>query len=196
MLGHMCAGAGDGEHALTQSLGAGNRAAFHQIGDDGQVGAGLGGAFVHRAHALTDFQTDVPQQRQKTLDGIAENFMVGAVQQDQQIDIGIGMQFAAAVAADCQQGDVGVFAPVELLPGLLQDVVDEPGAVFDQSADVPARLRSGRRATSRGLADGLLEGGYGAAPSVPARPGTGRDRTDLGPPAASNWLSFYLYRPC
>ncbi len=56
-------GASDVEHALAQTLGAADGAAFHQVGDHSQVGAGLFCAFVDRAHALADFQTDVPQQR-------------------------------------------------------------------------------------------------------------------------------------
>ncbi|EKG33025.1 hypothetical protein Pav631_1474 [Pseudomonas avellanae BPIC 631] len=49
------------------------------------------------------------------------------------------MQLAAPVAADCQQGDVGVFTPFELIPGLLQDVVHEPGTILDQATDIAAR---------------------------------------------------------
>jgi len=40
-------GAGDIQHALAQMLGACHGTAFHQVGDDGQVGAGLLGAFLH-----------------------------------------------------------------------------------------------------------------------------------------------------
>ncbi|MCY1288707.1 hypothetical protein D9M70_377620 [compost metagenome] len=150
-------GAGDVQHALAQTLGAGDGAAFHQVGDDRQVGAGLDGAFVDRANALADLQADVPQQRQKTLDGIAENLVVGAFQKDQQVDIGIRVQFATAVAADRDQRDVGVLAPAELLPGLLQDVIDEPGAILDQPANVPAIAKT-RVEHFAGLADRLLEG--------------------------------------
>ncbi|MNZ65315.1 hypothetical protein D3C78_835040 [compost metagenome] len=83
--------------------------------------------------------------------------MVGAVEQDQQIDVGVGVQLAATVAADRDQRDVGVCAPVELLPGLLQDVVDEPGAVLDQAADIPAAAKTPVEHLAR-LADRLLEG--------------------------------------
>ncbi len=151
-------GAGDFEHALAQALGAGDGAAFHEVGDDGEVGTGLFGALVDRAYALADFQANVPQQCQKTLDGIAKDLMVGAVQQDQQVDVGIGVQLATPVAADRYQGDVGVFAPTELFPGLLQNVIDEPGAVLDQSADIPATAKTLIKHLA-GLADGLLERG-------------------------------------
>ncbi len=53
--------AGDLQHALAQLFGAGDGAAFHQVGDDREVGARLLGAFVDCAHALADFQPDVPQ---------------------------------------------------------------------------------------------------------------------------------------
>ena len=157
---HVC-GTGDFEHALAQALGAADGAAFHQVGDHRQVGTGFFGAFVHRAYALADFQADVPQQRQKALDGIAKGLMIGLVQQDQQVDVGVGMQFAATVAADRHQGDIGVETPIELLPGLLQDVIDEPGAVLDQAANIPAAAKA-RIEHLAGLADGLLEGGDGA----------------------------------
>lgn len=153
--------AGDVEHALAQSLGAGNGAAFHQVGDHCQVGAGFVGAFLHRTYALADFQADIPQQRQEALDGVAENLMIGAVQQDQQVDVGIRVQFAAPVAAHRHQGDVGVLAPVELLPGLLQDVVDEPGAVLDQPADIAAAAKA-LVEHFVGLADRFLERRDGA----------------------------------
>lgn len=154
-------GAGDFQHALAQTLGAADGAAFHQVGDHGQVGAGLFGAFSHRTHALADFQADIPQQRQKTLDGVTKDLMVGAVQQDQQVDIGVGVQFATAVAADGHQGDIGVLAPIKLLPGLLQDVIDEPGTILDQPANLPAAAKALVEHLA-GLADGLLEGCYGA----------------------------------
>ncbi|MNL39006.1 hypothetical protein D3C87_1612590 [compost metagenome] len=57
--------------------------------------------------------------------------MVGAVEQNQQVDIGIRVQFATTVTADRDQRDIGVFTPVELIPGLLQGVIDEPGAILD-----------------------------------------------------------------
>ena len=86
--------------------------------------------------------------------------MIGAVQQNQQVDIGVGVQFTTAVAADRHQGDIGVLTPAELFPGLLQDVVDEPGAVLDQPADVPARAKALVEHLA-GLTNGLLEGGDG-----------------------------------
>ncbi|MCY1286403.1 hypothetical protein D9M70_353720 [compost metagenome] len=153
--------AGDFQHALAQVLGAGDGAAFHQVGDHRQVGAGLLGAFGDRAHALADFQADVPEQGEKALDGLAEDFVVGTVQQDQQVDVGVGVQLAAAVAAHRQQGDVGVLAPAESFPGRPQDLVDEPGAVFHQATDVAA-VGEAVVEYLAGLAYGFLEGSDGA----------------------------------
>lgn len=80
-------GAGYIQHALAQGFRAGDGAAFHQVGDDRQVGAGLFGAFIDRAYALADLQPDVPEQRQEALDGVAVLLMLGAVEQDQQVDV-------------------------------------------------------------------------------------------------------------
>lgn len=154
-------GAGDFQHALAQAFGAGDGAAFHQIGDHGQVGAAFLCALVDRAYALPDFQADVPQQRQKPLDGFTENFVVVAVQQDQQVDVRVRMQLAAPVATHCQKRDVGVFTPFELIPGLLQDVIDKPCPVLDQSSNVTARPEALIKDVSRS-ADGLLERSDGA----------------------------------
>ena len=156
---HAVAGS-DFLHALAQMLGAGDGAAFHQVGDHRQVGARLLGALGDRAHALPDFQADVPEQGEEALDRRAEDLVVGAVEQDQQVDVGVRVQLAAAVAADGQQGDVGILAPVEALPGFLEDLVDEPGAVLDQATDVAALAKAPVEHLAR-LLDGLLEGSDG-----------------------------------
>ena len=155
-------GAGYIQHALAQGFRAGDGAAFHQVGDDRQVGAGLFGAFIDRPYALADLQPDVPEQRQEALDGVAVLLMLGAVEQDQQVDVRPRVQLATAVAADGHQGDAGLVAPVELVPGLLQDVVDEPGARLDERADLAAFPKAPVEHRAR-LADGLLEGSDGAS---------------------------------
>ncbi len=71
------------------------------------------------------------------------------------------VQFTTPVATHCDQGDTAVVAPVELVPGLLQDIVDEPGAGFDQRADFVATTKTLVEHLA-GLADGFLEGGDGA----------------------------------
>ncbi|MCY1439500.1 hypothetical protein D9M71_557360 [compost metagenome] len=87
--------------------------------------------------------------------------MVGTVEQDQQVDVGVGVQLAPAIAAGRYQSDIGFIAPVELVPGLLQDVVDEPGAVLDQPADLATAAKTVVEHLA-GLADGFLEGSDGA----------------------------------
>ena len=128
--------AGDLQHALAQVLGAGNGAAFHQVGDDGQVGTGFVGALGDRAYALADFQADVPQQHEETFDRVAKQLLILVFQQDQQVDIRVRVQFAAAIAADSHQADGRLVAPGEAIPGFAQDLVDAPGTVFDQAANV------------------------------------------------------------
>jgi len=155
------AGAGHLEHALAQVFGAGDGPAFHQVGDYRQVGAGLLGAFVDGTHALADLQTDVPEQGEEALDGLPVLFMLGGAEQDQQVDVRVRVQLAAAIAADRHQRDTARVAPVELVPGLLQDVVHEPGAGFDQRADFAARTKAFVEHLA-GLADDFLEGGDGA----------------------------------
>ncbi len=49
------------------------------------------------------------------------------------------MQFAAPIAAHGDQGDVGALVPIEAAPGRAQDLIDEPGAILDQAANVPPR---------------------------------------------------------
>ena len=153
--------AGDLQHVLPQVLGAGDGAAFHQVGDHRQVRARLFGAFGHRTHALADLQADVPEQCQKAFDGLAENFPVAVIEQDQQVDVGVGVQLAAAIASHRHQRDIGIFVPVEALPGGAQNLVDEPGAVLDQAPDIPPSQEARIENLAR-LADHLLEGGDGA----------------------------------
>lgn len=63
------------------------------------------------------------QSVKKAFNGVAENFVIGVVQQDQQIDVGVGVQLATAVAADGDQSNVSLVAPAELIPGLLQGIL-------------------------------------------------------------------------
>ncbi|MNN36130.1 hypothetical protein D3C81_1500110 [compost metagenome] len=154
-------GAGGFEHALAQAVRAGDGPALHQVGDHREVGLRFFRALVDRADALADFQADVPEQGKEAFDRIAEGLLIFAIEQDQDVDVGVRVQLAAAVAADGDQGDIGIVAPVEALPGLLQDLVDEPGAVFDQAADIAAAVEAGVEHLI-GLANGLLEGGDGA----------------------------------
>ncbi|MNO75850.1 hypothetical protein D3C76_669130 [compost metagenome] len=154
-------GAGGFEHALAQAVRAGDGPALHQVGDHREIGLCFFRALVDRADTLADFQADVPEQGKEAFDRVAEGFLIFAIEQDQDVDVGMRVQLAATVAADGDQSDIGVVAPVEALPGLLQDLVDEPGAVFDQAADIAAAVEAGVEHLI-GLANGLLEGSDGA----------------------------------
>jgi len=87
--------------------------------------------------------------------------VIGVVQQDQQIDVGVGVQLATAVAADGDQSNVGLVAPAELIPGLLQDVIDEPCTIFDQAANIAPPFEAFVEHLAC-LADRLFESGNGA----------------------------------
>ncbi|MNE64043.1 hypothetical protein D3C80_1594280 [compost metagenome] len=110
---------------------------------------------------MPDFQADVPEQGEEAFDRLAKAFVVVAAQQDQQVDVRVGVQFATAIAAHRQQGDVGVCAPLQAIPGFSQDLVGEPGAILDQSAYL-ATLLEARVEHLVGAADGFLEGLDGA----------------------------------
>ncbi len=71
--------AGDLEHGLAQAFGPGDRAAFHQVGEDRQIGTCFVGALGDRAYRLPDFQADIPEQREKAFDRITEDFLVAFV---------------------------------------------------------------------------------------------------------------------
>jgi hypothetical protein len=87
--------------------------------------------------------------------------MVGAVEQNQQVDVRVGVQFAATIAADRQQGDIGVIAPGQTVPGFTQDLIGEPGTILDQSADIATGLEACVEHLM-GAANGFLEGADGA----------------------------------
>ncbi len=71
------------------------------------------------------------------------------------------MQLAPSVAADCNQRDIGALVPFEAVPCRAQDLIDEPGPVLDQPADVTAGPEALVEHLAR-LADRLLVGGDGA----------------------------------
>src|SRR5690606_38055738 len=119
-------------------------------------------ALIQRANAVADFQADVPEQGKETLDGFAKQLVIVFSQQNQQINIRIRMQFATTVAADRHEGDVGMLAPGEAVPGATQDLIDEPGAIFNQAADIAA-LSESLVEHAASAANCLFEGWDGAA---------------------------------
>ena len=104
---------------------------------------------------MANLEADVPEEGEKALDCVAKQLVVVAVEQDQQIDVGEGVQLTAAIAADGDQRDIRALVPVEALPGGAQDLIDEPGAIFDQAADVAAGEKTLVEHFAR-LANGLL----------------------------------------
>ena len=129
---------------------------FHQVGDDGDVGRRLLLALFNAAHTLSDFQADIPKQQQKGFDGVAVGFDI-APQQDQQVDVRVRVQLAATVAADRQQRDAGVASAGQTRPGLLQNLIGNPGTFVDQLMNVAALGKTlGQHGVS--LTYGLFEG--------------------------------------
>ncbi len=102
------AGAGARLHVLFDARVAGDGAGFHQVGGDGDVGAGGGHAIAQGAHAVPHLELQVPECGDAAGDvfGIAAG--AAAVGQDQHVDVGVGVQFAAAVAANREQRDAVV----------------------------------------------------------------------------------------
>ena len=89
--------------------------------------AGLGKAFVHRAHARADFEADVPEQADQ-VSRAARRVRVARFlrQQQQEVDVGAGPQFATAVAADGSEGEV--FGDAQVAPQVAQQLIDEGAA--------------------------------------------------------------------
>ena len=59
------------------------------------------------------------------------------MQQNQQVDIRVGVQLATAITADRDQGNGSAMAfQMIMLPGLLQQLIDDGGAGSDQLVDV------------------------------------------------------------
>src|SRR5690606_23747295 len=80
----------------------------------------------------------------------------------QQVDIREGVQLAAPGAADRQQGNVVGLAPGKALPGVGQQLDDEPGTLMDQPANV-ALAAEALIQHAACLLDGFLEGRNRAA---------------------------------
>jgi hypothetical protein len=108
---------------------------FHQRGEHGDVLAGLGLAVGERAHAVADFQADIPQEGQEAphLHVALEPAVVG--QQQHQVDVGLRMQLAAPVAADREQIGAAAQRSGEVPPDGEDHLVDDSGALVHQRFD-------------------------------------------------------------
>ena len=79
---------------------AGQQARFEQRGHHADVGGAFLGALGDGAHAVADFEIDVPQERDQAFDHAAAGVVGRGRHQDQDVDVGVRMQLAASVAAD------------------------------------------------------------------------------------------------
>src|SRR5690606_21807624 len=79
-------------------------------------------------------QADVPQQGKKALDIIPADAQRFRCVEDQQVDVGERMKLTAPIAPHSFQTDS--LRPFELIPGVVQDTVDEQGALVYQGANV------------------------------------------------------------
>ena len=107
--------------------------AARRSGDD-EAHAALLAALGDGAHAMPDFEADVPQERHQLLDrGVAGG--VGWLRHEQQyVDVGSGVQLAAAIAADRHQRPC-VASEAVGAPRLAQHGVDQRGTRMHQLLD-------------------------------------------------------------
>ena len=106
---------------------------FNQVSGDAEVRQPLQQALFEGAHAVADFQFNIPQQRQQLADLL--RLLIGELfaAQYQQIDIRKRVQFAAAVTADGDQRDVVNGTETVLDPQPLEQLIDKFGTCFNQS---------------------------------------------------------------
>ncbi len=116
-----------------------DQARFDHVGHDGDVGLALGDAIAHAAHAVPDFEAEIPQQRQETRYALLE-FAIGLlVEQDHQVDVRTGQDFGAAIAADRNQRRPARGARAEeMVEAEAQQAVDDTGADVHQLGGVGA----------------------------------------------------------
>ena len=87
------------------------------------------------AHAVADFEVDVPEEGDDAFDHAAAGVVGRGRHEDQDVDVGVRMQFAAAVAADRRERPALVAVRQLRAPHLAQDDVDELGARMHQHFD-------------------------------------------------------------
>ncbi|VTR61751.1 Uncharacterised protein [Serratia fonticola] len=86
---------------------AADHAGFDQVGGNGQVRQAFQQALFQRAHAVADFQLEIPQQGNEFTD--ASGLFIGqaSLAEHQHVDIRQRVQFTTAIAADGQQRRFG-----------------------------------------------------------------------------------------
>ena len=103
MIGQTRSGASAARISASNVRGPASSRASISVVIDADVGGAFFGAFVDGAHAVADFQADVPQEREERSSSRARRRRRARRQQDQDVDVGVRMQLAAAVAAHGQQ---------------------------------------------------------------------------------------------
>ena len=133
--------------SLKKSLGqrgvAGQQAGFHQGGLHRQIPGGITQALFRCAHAMRDFQTNVPKEADQGSQMGGQRLVGFFRQQQEQVDIRSRPQFTASVAAGGEQGQGG--RNLQRLPAFAQHFVDQATACLEQGQRI------------RGLKKALLE---------------------------------------
>ena len=126
-----------GGREFVESLAAaGEQARLKQGGLDGDVAAGFLTALGDAAHAVADFDADVPQRADQRRDPFV--MMIAGVvgQQQQNVDIGSRVKLAAAITAD--GGQRHLFGDDEVLPDVAQHFIDQRGAAAQHGIGIGA----------------------------------------------------------
>ena len=111
------------------------QARFDHRRRDADVRCAFALAVVDRAHAVADFEADVPHEGEEAFEIALPRRRFALRQQNHDVDIGAEIELAAAVTADRDQCDfAGVFADVQR-PRAFQQRVDESRAIAHQALD-------------------------------------------------------------
>ena len=145
-------------HRFEQGLGSEQQPRFDHRRRDTDVRSALALAIVDRAHAVADFQADVPHEREEALEIRLPRRGLALRQQHHDVDVGAQVQLAAAVAADGDQRELAHVLAEMLRPGGLEQRVDQARAIahqpFDRLVVVEALLEAvvafGERGAKRG----------------------------------------------
>src|SRR5687768_14402356 len=127
-----------------QAPAAGEVTRLEERGADGNVAGRRLDAAFHGAHAVADFQPDVPEPADEALQSAALGFARLARQQHQQVDVRAGVHLAAAVAAGGDERRVAHRA--DLAPHCAHRAIDELAVSGEQLARVgPAQVGLAQR---------------------------------------------------
>jgi hypothetical protein len=120
-------------HRLEQRSGPVQQPRLDHRRRHADVGRAFALAIVDRAHAVADFQADVPHEREEALEIALPQGDLALGQQNHDVDVGAQVELAASVAADCDQRDFAT---------MLADV--QAHAVFSSESTSRARSRTSR----------------------------------------------------